>query len=51
MPNVSFKIPLQHIHLLDELVAEGLYTSRGEAIREGIHNLLIEILNMEEENN
>ncbi|MHA1990778.1 MAG: hypothetical protein ACXACX_19880 [Candidatus Hodarchaeales archaeon] len=44
MPNTSFKIPLKHIYLLDELVNEGKFNTRGEAIREGIISMLNEIL-------
>jgi Arc/MetJ-type ribon-helix-helix transcriptional regulator len=44
MSNISFKIPLKHIHLLDELVNEGKFNTRGEAIREGIISMLNEIL-------
>ncbi|OLS22715.1 MAG: hypothetical protein HeimC3_29890 [Candidatus Heimdallarchaeota archaeon LC_3] len=49
MPNVSFKIPINHVHLLDELVREGFYKTRGEAIREGILLLINEVMINEED--
>ena len=49
MPNVSFKIPLNHVNLLDELVREGFYKNRAQAIREGILLLVNEMLFSEEE--
>ena len=44
MANTSFKLPANHITLLDELVREGRFTSRGEAIREAIIRLKEELL-------
>ncbi len=47
MPNVSFKLPLKHIELLDELVKENRHLTRGEAIREAIIMLYTEMLEKE----
>ena len=49
MPNVSFKLPLKHIELLDELVNENKHQTRGEAIREAIKLLYFEIVQSDNE--
>jgi len=37
---VSIKLPREILELLDKLVADGIYSSRSEAIRDGIRLVL-----------
>ncbi len=40
MKPITVKLPDEHLRLLDDLVVEGTFSSRSEALREGVRDLL-----------
>ena len=40
MKPITVKLPDEHLRLVDDLVVEGKYASRSEAMREAVRDLL-----------